>query len=199
MSSFSDKIKAYGQQTFSKHSGHYAKLAGGQSPQTLVITCSDSRLCPNEFSETTGGDLFIIRNAGNLMPAYNTENPSNEGLTLEYGVCALGIKEVVVCGHKSCGAMGGLMDTAKLSALPLVQKGLENYKAQHAEDVAAIDDLDELIAWNVKTQLQTIAAYPFVKERLESGELTVQGLVYDFTKGTATEVASLGKNGLNLA
>jgi carbonic anhydrase len=195
MSILLNKINKYTKNSFQKHAELYKGLANGQSPHTLLITCSDSRLCPSEFSETSGGELFVIRNAGNLMPTYNAEAPSNEGLTLEYGVCALGIKEVIVCGHKSCGAMGGLMDTSKLSSLPLVQKGLEGFKEQHRSDVEAIDDLDDLISWNVETQILSIASYPFIKERLEKGELTVQGIVYDFTKGSAFEVAKLDENG----
>jgi len=195
MSILLNKIANYNKNSFAEHSDLYKDLSGGQQPHTLLITCSDSRLCPSEFSETSGGELFVIRNAGNLMPSYNTESPSNEGLTLEYGVCALNIKEVIVCGHKSCGAMGGLMDTSKLSSLPLVKKGLENFKELHKEDVESIDNLDDLIAWNVETQLLSIASYPFVKERLEKGELTVQGIVYDFTKGSAVEVATLNSNG----
>lgn len=195
MSKLLKMINSYKENTFPKHSGLYNSLSSGQSPHTLLITCSDSRLCPSEFSETSGGELFTIRNAGNLMPSYNAQAPSNEGLTLEYGVCALGIKEVVVCGHRSCGAMGGLMHTENLSALPLVKKGLENFKELHQEAVESIYDLDELISWNVQTQLLSIASYPFIKERLKNNELRVEGLVYDFTQGSAVEVAVLDQNG----
>jgi len=190
-----DKIKKYSNGTFDKHSDLYKNLASGQAPHTLLIICSDSRLCPSEFSESSGNELFVIRNAGNLMPSYNSESPSNEGLTLEYGVCALGIKEVILCGHKSCGAINGLMDTSKLDSLPLVKKGLENFKALHKEELETIDDLDDLISWNVETQLLSIATYPFIKERLIKNELLVQGLVYDFTKGSVFEVCRLDQSG----
>jgi len=195
MSILLNKIKNYHSQAFTSHSKLYQSLSTGQQPHTLLITCSDSRLCPNEFSQTSGGELFIIRNAGNIMPTYDAANPSNEGLTLEYGVCALGVKEVVVCGHKSCGAMGGLMDTDALTPLPLVKKGLENFKAQHEKSLETLQDLDELISWNVKTQLKSLFSYPFIQERLKSGELLVQGLVYDFVNGKAQEVAVLEQDG----
>lgn len=195
MSKLLNKISDYNKNTFSKHKEHYEGLSSSQHPHTLLITCSDSRLCPSEFSETSGGELFVIRNAGNLMPSYNANSPSNEGLTLEYGVCALGIKEVIVCGHASCGAMGGLMDTDALAALPLVQKGLETYKEQNASEVSEISNLESMIEWNVQNQLKSIFSYPFIKDRIEKNEILVQGLVYDFTKGSAKNVGTLNKDG----
>lgn len=195
MSKLLNKIENYNKNTFKNHKNHYEGLSSSQHPHTLLITCSDSRLCPSEFSETSGGELFIIRNAGNLMPAYSADSPSNEGLTLEYGVCALGIKEVIVCGHASCGAMGGLMDTDALEALPLVQKGLESYKKQNQSEVAQISNLENMIEWNVQNQLKSIFSYPFIKEKLSNGEILVQGIVYDFTKGSAQDVGTLNQDG----
>lgn len=181
MSSIQEKIADFKAGKFADVQGTYQGLANGQAPHTLLITCSDSRLCPQEFTGTEAGELFVVRNAGNLMPGYDADNPSNEGLTVEYGVCALGVKEIVVCGHVSCGAMAGLQDTDKLASVPLVQKGLEAYKTAHKCEVDACgEDLDTLINWNVKNQVKSLLSYPFVKERVEKGELKVSGIVYDF-------------------
>ncbi len=194
MSILFEKIQAFKSNQFPQHQAHYESLAGGQSPHTLLITCSDSRLCPQEFSQTLAGELFVIRNAGNLMPAYNPNEPSNEGLTLEYGVCALNVSEVVVCGHASCGAMGGLKDVEKLDSLPIVQKALKNYRQQHQSEVSG-KTVDQLISWNVDNQLKSIFSYPFIQERLKNKELKVFGLVYDFVTGEVTYSSYLSESG----
>ena len=195
MSLITDKITQFQAVQSTENKEHYASLASSQAPHTLLVTCSDSRLCPQEFTSTEAGELFVIRNAGNLMPAYSAEAPTNEGLTLEFGVCALGVKEIVVCGHSSCGAMAGLQDTSKLDALPLVQKGLETYKAAHKCEVDACDSLESLIDWNVHKQVESVMGYPFVQEKVAKGELKVSGIVYDFVKAEVLYSCEVQKNG----
>lgn len=186
MSILLNRISEYKNNKFNDLREHYAGLASSQAPHTLLVTCSDSRLSPQEFGVAQSGELFIVRNAGNLIPAPNLGSPSNEALTIEYGICALGIKELVVCGHKSCGAMAGLMNTEGLSSVPLVQKGLENYKACHEEEVGSCGDLDSLISWNVTQQLKTLMTYDFIKDRVLKGELKLVGMVYDFVNADVT-------------
>ena len=100
----------------------YQELANGQNPDTLFITCSDSRITPNELTQTEPGDLFILRNAGNLIPAYNGTQIGGEGATIEFAITELGVKHVVVCGHTLCGAMKALLHPEKLSGVPQVAK-----------------------------------------------------------------------------
>lgn len=195
MSILMNRISKYKQNQPSSLKTHYESLSSSQSPHTLLVTCSDSRLSPQEFGLAESGELFIVRNAGNLIPAPSAENPSNEALTIEYGICALGIKELVVCGHKSCGAMAGLMDTKALTALPLVQKGLENYKSAHEGCVSSCEDLDGLISWNVTNQLKTLMKYDFIKERVLKGELKLIGMVYDFVKAEVTFSVEVSETG----
>ena len=128
MSTVLDRIDTFKKQKFDHLKDHYLSLKNGQQPHTLFITCSDSRLCPQEFTQSKAGELFIIRNAGNMLPAYNPDCPSNEGLTLEYGVISLKVKEVIVCGHSSCGAMDGLQNIQRLSPMPLAHKALSLYR-----------------------------------------------------------------------
>lgn len=186
MSELINKISSYRENAFNDLKGHYKSLESSQSPHTLLITCSDSRLCPQEFAQAQAGELFVIRNAGNLIPPYDKENPSNEALTIEYGISVLNIPEIVVCGHASCGAMGGLMKVETLDAVPLVQKALNDYKKTHLSEVSEIDDLDQLIAWNVRTQLISLMSYPFISERVKSGKLALNGIVYDFVNAQST-------------
>ncbi len=194
MSLLLKKIQSYKENVFQNHESHYQSLKSGQEPHTLLVTCSDSRICPQEFSQTQGGELFIIRNAGNLIPPYDPAHPSNEALTLEYGISVLGIPEIVVCGHASCGAMGGLKDLEHIKSLPLVHKALENYRQTHAAEVEG-QSLEELISWNVTTQLKALFTYPFVREGLQNGSLKVFGMVYDFTTAEVTFNTQLNETG----
>ena len=194
MSLMNEKIENYKSGTFKQHEAHYQTLKDGQKPHTFLITCADSRLCPQEVSETQAGEIFVIRNAGNLVPAYDANNPTNEGLTLEYGICVLEIPELIVCGHASCGAMGGLADTEKVKSLPIVYKALEAYKSAYASDIEG-KNLDELINWNVDTQLTNLFSYPFVQERIKSGKLKVYGMVYDFVHADVTYKSVLTESG----
>ena len=92
------------QNIFSSQRELFERLAKGQSPETLFITCSDSRINPNLLTQTQPGELFILRNAGNIIPPYGAAN-GGEGATIEYAVAVLGVKDIIVCGHAHCGAM----------------------------------------------------------------------------------------------
>ncbi len=194
MSRFQDQIHVYKNNKFKELADHYSSLADGQSPHTFLITCADSRLCPQEISQTQAGEIFVIRNAGNLIPPHDANNPTNEGLTLEYGISVLKIPEIVVCGHAGCGAMGGLANLEKLVSLPIVHKALENYKKAHSKEIEG-KDLDQLISWNVDNQLENLFSYPFVKEAMKAGNLKVYGMVYDFVNGEITYTSELTSDG----
>ena len=199
MSILLERIESYKKDKFSQLESHYQGLKSSQSPHTLIVTCSDSRLCPQEFGQSEAGELFVVRNAGNLIPPYDPQSPSNEGLTIEYGVVALNVQELIVCGHVSCGAMGGLMDLDKLAALPLVRQGLANYKSHYADEIDQCDSVESLIDWNVKKQLSHLHDYPFIPEKIASGDLMVHGMVYDFVQGKAEKICHLNSDGTIVA
>lgn len=180
-------VEKYKNETFDNRKGLMSTLATGQAPKTLLLTCSDSRISANEFTSTNPGEVFTIRNAGNVIAAYNPKEPTNEALTLEYGVEALGIKEIVVCGHSKCGAMDGIKNLETLDALPLVKKGLEKISKQFTFSHLKEISLEELIFENVKKQLENIYSYPFVKEKVDNGDLVLWGWVYDFVSGEVIE------------
>src|SRR5688500_12612524 len=103
----------------------YARLARGQNPETLFITCSDSRVVPSLITQTDPGDLFIIRNAGNIIPPHGTGG-DGEAASVEFAVDGLNVKDIVVCGHSLCGAMKGLIDPKIVEKLPNVARWLEH-------------------------------------------------------------------------
>lgn len=167
----------------------YEQLAQGQQPDTLFIGCADSRVVPNELMQARPGELFICRNAGNIVPPYG-EVLGGVGATIEYAVEVLKVRHIVICGHSDCGAMKALMTPEKIEGYRSIAQWM-----RHADRVAAIarevhGDLDEpqflsrLIEENVVAQLDHLLTYPCVAAKIRSGNLFVHGLVFDIPSGT---------------
>lgn len=168
---------------------HQAELAKGQSPETLVIACSDSRVVPSLFTQSQPGSIFEIQTAGNLVPAYRAEAGCGIAATIEYGISALKVKHVVICGHSQCGAMGGLFSPEALAAMPDVGDWLMH--AESARRVAllrqAVEDpsagptpelVQAAVEANVEAQLANLRTHPSVATGLDNGSLEVHGWVY---------------------
>jgi len=166
----------------------FQSLAEGQQPETLFITCSDSRIDPNLLTQSEPGELFILRNAGNLVPPYG-HIATGERATIEFAGTARKIKDIIICGHSHCGAIKGLLHPEQLTNLPAVSNWLI-----HAEGTRRIveenyPDLDEdqrlnvAIQENVLVQLERLQTQPSVASRLVRGDLTLHGWVYKIETG----------------
>ena len=166
----------------------FQQLAERQSPETLFITCSDSRIVPNLLTRTQPGELFILRNAGNIIPLVGSA-ACGEVATIEYAVAALGVKDIIVCGHTHCGAMDGLLHPEKLAGLPSVAAWLEHAATTRriVEDhYAHLPDDRKLVAAveeNVLVQLEHVRTIPAVASRLRRGDLHLHGWVYKIETG----------------
>ena len=165
----------------------FEKLARGQTPETLFITCSDSRIDPNLLTRSEPGDLFILRNAGNIVPPHGAGG--GEAATIEFAVAGLGVKDIIVCGHSHCGAMDGLLNPDKLAGLPALSAWLG-----HAESTRRIvrDNYSHLegpplltatVEENVLVQLEHLRTLPAVASRLVKGDLHLHGWVYKIETG----------------
>ena len=114
------RVFGFQARVFSQNSDLYAKLArDGQSPKALMISCADSRIVPEFIVQAAPGDLFVCRNAGNIIPPFSQAN-GGVSSTVEYAVVALGVRDIIVCGHSDCGAMKALVNPASLDAMPNV-------------------------------------------------------------------------------
>src|SRR5215207_6624238 len=118
-----DHARSFRKQSAAR-SEEFARLAQGQSPQALFITCSDSRVVPALITGARPGELFELRTAGNIVPPYASEHPTSEAATIEYAVEVLGVNDIVVCGHSHCGAVGALVRGDDLTAVPAVRDWL---------------------------------------------------------------------------
>ncbi|MFF8972999.1 carbonic anhydrase [Streptomyces sp. NPDC014995] len=173
--------------TFGQRPEEFARLAEGQSPEVLFITCSDSRVVPALITGARPGELFELRTAGNIVPPYLSERPTGEAATIEYAVEVLGVQDIVVCGHSHCGAVGALVRGDDLDAVPAVRDWLA-----HAADQPSAADPDDptvmrAVQNHVLTQLLRLRSYPCVEKRLADGRLRVRGWYYEVHTGAVSE------------
>ncbi|GHH80882.1 carbonic anhydrase [Kitasatospora indigofera] len=161
-------------------------LATGQSPQALFITCSDSRVVPALITGADPGDLFELRTAGNIVPPYRADAAAGETATIEYAVEALGVRDVVVCGHSHCGAVGAVVRGDDLSVTPAVRSWLRN--ADRGVLLAdGTDVFDPTVAGPVQrhvlAQLDQLRGYPGIARRLLDGRVRLHGWFYEVHTG----------------
>ena len=165
------------------------ELSKGQHPRVLFIACSDSRVDPAIITQSDIGDLFVIRNAGNIIPPYEATN-GGEGATIEYAIEALGIDQVIICGHTSCGAMKGLLKIGELEEkMPLVYSWLRHTEAtrklvqDNYNHLSKEEMLEALVAENVLTQIENLRTYPVIRSKLYRGDLSIYAWIYNIETG----------------
>jgi carbonic anhydrase len=178
---------SFRRKVFPKHQKRFAELANGQSPEVLFLTCSDSRIDPNLLTQTGPGDLFIVRNAGNIVPPH-TRVAGGVTASIEYAVAVLKVKHIVVCGHTRCGAMAGALNPAALDGLPHVRDWLDLSRAavevvKHAHGSVGPEQLRAVTEQNVLVQLSHLRTHPVVAARLATNELQLHGWMYEFETG----------------
>jgi len=180
-------IVKFQKSAFKTRKSLFAELANGQSPEVLFITCADSRIDPNLVTQTEPGDLFICRNAGNIVPPH-AKISGGVTASIEYAVAVLGVKDIVVCGHTDCGAMKGALNPDALRDLPHVHQWIDHARA--AVEVvkaktgnARLDELGAVTEQNVLLQLQHLRTHPAVASRLASGNIELHGWVYSIETG----------------
>ncbi|MFG2606169.1 carbonic anhydrase [Streptomyces sp. NPDC048514] len=168
--------------TFGQRPEEFAKLAEGQSPQVLFITCSDSRVVPALITGARPGELFELRTAGNIVPPYASQHPTGEAATIEYAVEVLGVRDIVVCGHSHCGAVGALVRGDDLTAVPAVRDWLAQATPRPA-GAAEDPEVAEAVQCHVLTQLLRLRSYPCVERKLAEGRLGLHAWYYEVHTG----------------
>ena len=170
----------------------FAHLALGQSPDTLFIACSDSRVVPNTFASTNPGDLFVLRNVGNLVPPCDrfgvSTSDESEAAAIEYSVLNLNVSDIIVCGHSECGAMRALIADRDQIHTPNLKNWLrhgdpavDRLKAGRVLD-PTLADHNQLSQLNVLLQIEHVKSYPAVQDRIQNGTLGVHGWWFDIAK-----------------
>lgn len=181
-------ILKFQKEEFDAHKDLFQTLAKGQDPEVLFITCSDSRIDPTLITQTKPGDLFIARNAGNLVPPHYSQATGDMDATVEFALNVLNVRHVVVCGHSDCGAMKGAMDPEKVKHLPHVYNWLSNAAAACAKVKARHGDIGhehllELTQENVVLQLKHLETHPSIAAKVVTDKVMLHGWVYDIEHG----------------
>ncbi len=188
MQKLASGIHSFQKGYFSRNRELFEKLAtDGQNPETLFVTCSDSRVLPNHITSSGPGELFIVRNVGNVIPKLDLIGGTASAL--EYGVQVLGVSQIIVCGHTKCGAIDAMMEPERTENLPLVRRWLQQTKrvrevildryadlAHDAQRMAAVEE-------NVLLQLENLREYDFIREKMDAGKLQISGWVFDVETG----------------
>ncbi|WP_317931110.1 carbonic anhydrase [Halioxenophilus sp. WMMB6] len=180
-------VAKFQSEVFPRKQNTFKKLANGQNPEVLFITCADSRIDPNLLTQTEPGELFICRNAGNVVPPHSHQTGGTTA-SIEYAVAALGVTDIVVCGHTDCGAMKGAMQPEALTNMPHVKEWLGHCRAatavvkeRHGE--IGHEHLAEVTQENVLLQLQHLRTHPTVAAKLATGQLNLHAWVYHIESG----------------
>jgi carbonic anhydrase len=191
MPRFAAGVVRFQTEVYPQQQALFEQLAKGQSPEALFITCSDSRIETAMLTQTAPGELFICRNAGNIVPPH-TQQTGGMTASIEFAVAVLKVPHIVICGHTECGAMKGAMNPEGLDSLPHVKEWLGFSKA--AVDVMAhiadgksdAERMQVLLEQNVILQLMHLRTHPTVAARMAAGELRLHGWVYDIRTGGVT-------------
>ena len=176
----------------------FGKLArDGQTPSALMISCADSRVVPELITQSGPGELFVCRNAGNIVPPFAVKN-GGVSSAVEYAVVALGVRDIIVCGHSDCGAMKAFYNPAALEAMPNVKAWLAHAEPAH-EVVRACyghlgtpEQVKALTHENVRIQLVHLQNHPSVAAALAKGEVRLHGWYFDIEQG---RILALGADG----
>jgi carbonic anhydrase len=180
-------LRKFSQDVFPQLKPEFESLSQGQKPHTLLITCSDSRIDPNLVTQTQPGEIFVVRNAGNIIPPYGSSKGGEEA-AIEFAVDGLRVTNLVICGHSHCGAMAALMGKVPLDGLPSVKSWLDHAQATrrridmlHKQKEVTLGDV---IEENVLVQADNLKTHPAVSTALREQRIRIYGWVYHFEMGT---------------
>jgi carbonic anhydrase len=181
-------VRTFQRDVYPQYRELFEKLAAGQSPEAMVITCSDSRVDPFLFTQAQPGQLFVLRNAGNLVPKYDGF-VGGVTATIEFAVVGLRVPNIIVCGHSGCGAIHGLLHPETLAKMPNVADWLSRHATPVRELLAnsgrlgGPDEMQQAVDANVLVQLANLRTHPCIVEALAAGQISLHGWVYDIASG----------------
>ena len=190
---------------FSSNRALFEQLAeAGQRPETLFITCCDSRVVPNLITTAAPGELFIVRNVGNVVPSVERGVLGGVSAAIEYAVELLQVSNVIVCGHTQCGAIDAILHPERVGHLPFVARWL----AESSRIPKIIEEryghldgearMTAAVQENVLVQLENLRSFDFVARRLHSGVLKMNGWVFKIATGQVFDYDPLSGQFLQL-
>jgi carbonic anhydrase len=185
---FASGVMKFQEDVYPEKRGLFEKLSQGQAPEALFITCSDSRIETAMLTQTDPGELFVCRNAGNIVPPH-TNQTGGITASIEFAVSVLKVPHIVICGHTECGAMKGALNPEGLESLPHVKEWLGFSRAavqivdELIESASSEERMDLLLDQNVMLQIAHLRTHPCVAAGIAKGDITLHGWVYDIKTG----------------
>lgn len=179
-------LRRFRERVFPGQQELFQSLSHGQNPHTLMITCSDSRIDPNLVTQTQPGELFVVRNAGNIVPPYGASRGGEEA-AIEFAIEGLGVSNIVICGHSQCGAMGALANQKNMEHMPSVQRWLVHAAAtkRRIELLSQSEcQVHRFVEENVLVQVDNLKTHPSVSGALRLGRIRIFGWIYNFEYGS---------------
>jgi carbonic anhydrase len=178
-------LRQFRREYFPKFREHYQRLVSeGQKPSTLFLGCADSRVVPDLLTNALPGDLFVVRNVGNLVPPFEPDagfHGTSAGI--EFATLILKVKDIVVCGHSHCGAIRSLFQPLEVDA-PHITRWLELARPAVLDSREMTDEtLRRAERGSVALQIQNLMTFPMVRERVERGDLCLHGWHYVIEEG----------------
>jgi carbonic anhydrase len=175
-------------EVFGKKKELFTRLSENQAPRALFITCSDSRVDPTLLTQTDPGELFILRNAGNMVPPYGSMQGGSTA-TIEYAMAVLKVPHIIVCGHTDCAVMKALLNPEEVHDLPAVREWVGQAETtrrlmrEHYTDLTGNDRLIKTTQENVRSQLDHLRTHPSVALLLRQKKVDLHGWVYSISTG----------------
>jgi carbonic anhydrase len=175
-------------EVFGKKKELFSRLSENQSPRALFITCSDSRIDPTLLTQTDPGELFILRNAGNLVPPYGSMQGGSTA-TIEYAMAVLKVPHIIVCGHTDCAVMKALLHPENVQDLPAVREWVGQAETtrrlmrEHYTYLRGNARLIKTTQENVRSQLDHLRTHPSVALLLRQKKVDLHGWVYSIATG----------------
>jgi carbonic anhydrase len=183
------RVFSFEKTVFPNQSDLFSKLVrDGQSPKALMISCADSRVAPEHIMQADPGDIFVCRNAGNIVPPFSQAN-GGVSSTVEYAVMALGVRDIIVCGHSDCGAMKALSKPESLATMPNVAAWLRHSHAAEAVvsggygELSPEERVHAIALENVVVQIAHLRTHASVAAGIARGELSLHGWFVDIHAG----------------
>jgi len=178
-------VRRFRRECFPSFREHYRRLVEtGQHPSTLFIGCSDSRLVPTLLTDTPPGELFVVRNVGNLVPPFESELDDLETpAAIEFATVVLQVEHIVVCGHSDCGAIRALYAPPNPQT-PHLARWLELARSAALDQAPSQELLRRTERRSVELQVERLMSYPSVREAVEAGQLDLHGWHYVIETGT---------------
>ncbi len=179
-------LRKFRERVFPAQQELFKALSHGQNPHTLMITCSDSRIDPNLVTQTQPGELFVVRNAGNIVPPFGASRGGEEA-AIEFAIEGLGVSNIVICGHSQCGAMAALAKPANMEHMPSVQSWLAHAAATRRR-IELLNqnecDVHRFVEENVLVQVDNLKTHPSVSAALRLGRVQIFAWIYNFENGS---------------